>query len=194
MSPGTGGTGWDSGSLPLPGGVPYLARRGWRVTSSAHQRCWWPHTRTCPGLSPRCSQSEGHLRGQGWDLAMTASSRMGLDLTRTPTPSHLHCPLTKKEPWGTAQRGAQMLPLLVCWPQPLWAHRPVQTCGRNSEPRIPGSAGRDSPSSGVNADSCQVSAWGSHHTDPTSQTQEEHGDLNVALHVGVRTQVPHARS
>lgn len=92
MSPGWDGTGWDGGSLPLPGGVPYLARRGWRVMSSVHQRCWWPRTRTCPGRSPRCSLSAGHLWGQGWDLSHDGQHRMGTGLTSTPLP-HPYFPL-----------------------------------------------------------------------------------------------------
>lgn len=75
MSPRGDGDG-AGGSLPRPGhGVPYLARRGWRVTSSAPPHCWWPHTRICPGPSPRCSRSAEPLWGEGRRLGQSGEAR-----------------------------------------------------------------------------------------------------------------------
>lgn len=42
---------------------PYLAHTGWRGPSSECLQSWSPHTRTCLGPTPRCSQSARHLRG-----------------------------------------------------------------------------------------------------------------------------------
>lgn len=41
----------------------YLGRRDWRGRSSASRRCWWPHTRTCPGPTLRSALSGELLVG-----------------------------------------------------------------------------------------------------------------------------------
>lgn len=65
-----------TGPCLRPGyGVPYLARRGWRVRSSARQRCWWPRTRICLGPSPHCSRSAGPLRGEGRKPGQSGQAR-----------------------------------------------------------------------------------------------------------------------
>lgn len=137
MSPGWDGTGWDGGSLPLPGGVPYLARRGWRVMSSVHQRCWWPRTRTCPGRSPRCSLSAGHLWGQGWDLSHDGQHRMGTGLTSIPTTTSI-LP-TKMAPRAQHHR----VPLPGAWEE---AEATPASCGPTGHPRLAGGGSEPRPS------------------------------------------------
>lgn len=41
---------------------PYLAHTGWQGLSSVCPRSWSPHTRTCLGPTPHCSQSARHLQ------------------------------------------------------------------------------------------------------------------------------------
>lgn len=43
--------------------LSYLGRKGWPAPSSASHRCWWPHTHTFPGPTPRSAQSAGLLFG-----------------------------------------------------------------------------------------------------------------------------------
>lgn len=46
------------------GGRSYLWRRGWQEPSTAFLRCSPPHTHTCPGRIPHCSQSVALLQTQ----------------------------------------------------------------------------------------------------------------------------------
>ena len=57
---------------------PYLAHTGWRGPSSVCLRSWSPHTRTCLGPTPRCSQSARHLWGHK-DNGQACDPRRGLD-------------------------------------------------------------------------------------------------------------------
>ena len=60
---------------------PYLARIGWQGPSNECLQSWSPHTRTCLGPTPRCSQSARHLWGHR-DGGLAWSLRRGLDSTR----------------------------------------------------------------------------------------------------------------
>lgn len=62
---------------------PYLAHTGWRGPSSVCLQSWSPHTRTCLGPTPHCSQSARHLWGhedrvQAWNTDRSLDSICGL--------------------------------------------------------------------------------------------------------------------
>lgn len=60
---------------------PYLARIGWQGPSNECLQSWSPHTRTCLGPTPRCSQSARHLWGHR-DGGLAWSPGRRLDSTR----------------------------------------------------------------------------------------------------------------
>lgn len=67
------------GDRAKPCPYPYLAHTGWQGPSSVCLQSWSPHTRTCLGLTPHCSQSARHLWGhkdrvQAWNVGRRLDS------------------------------------------------------------------------------------------------------------------------